>query len=128
MSELKDNANAGDSAEVTRLVEIGLYAAHTGQVAKARTLFEGLLKARPKLSSAKLGLALSYLVVNDFEKAEEGFKEVLAADPDHNEAQALLGLSFVLSGRGEEAKPILTKAAQGPEPGAELARNLLEGQ
>jgi Flp pilus assembly protein TadD len=126
VSELKDNEKVDDLAEVTRLVEIGLYAAHTGQVAKARALFEGLLKAKPKLSSAKLGLALSYLVVNEFEKAEEGFKEVLAIDPNHNEAQALLGLSMLLSGRVEEARPVLTKATEGPAPGAELARFLLD--
>ncbi|MDR2456377.1 MAG: tetratricopeptide repeat protein [Deltaproteobacteria bacterium] len=111
-----------------KLAEIGYFAAHAGQVSKARTIFEGLLQAAPNLTSAKLGLAFTYLVANEFPKAEEGIREALAADPANSEARALLGLCLALSGREAEAAPILSEAMSGTGPAAELARVLMTGK
>ncbi|MDR2441953.1 MAG: tetratricopeptide repeat protein [Deltaproteobacteria bacterium] len=132
MSDLKELAKNPDSLGkwpfLAILVELGLYAAHNGLVAKARNLFEGLIKATPNSVPVKLGLSFTYLVANEFDKAEVGIKEVLDAHPDHAEAQALLGLSVALSGNIEDAKPILAKAMKGTGPAAELAKFLMDGQ
>jgi thioredoxin-like negative regulator of GroEL len=131
VTELKDlaksPANLANWPELPALVEIGLFAAHTGQVAKAKALFEGLAQAGPELLPVKLGLAFVSLVTNDFEKAEAGLKEVLAKSPDHAEAKALLGLCLAISGRHAEAKPILEQVGALSGPAAELAKLLTSG-
>jgi tetratricopeptide (TPR) repeat protein len=124
----KEPGGIGRFPLTAKLAEIGYFAAHNGQVPKARRLFEGLLQAAPNLGSAKLGLAFTYLVANDFPKAEEGIREALAADPNNNEARALLGLCLALAGREAEAAPILTEAMNGSGPAAEMARVLMTGQ
>jgi tetratricopeptide (TPR) repeat protein len=123
----RDPAALAQWPDLAKLVEIGLFAAHSGQVARARALFEGLLQAVPNRVSAKVGLHLTELVVNDFAKAEDGLREVLAGHPDHAEAKALLGLCLALAGRTGEAGPVLGEVMAGSGPAAELARVLTTG-
>jgi tetratricopeptide (TPR) repeat protein len=129
MTEVKDlakNPAALDSwPPLPRLVEIGLYAAHSGKVSQALALFEGLLQAAPGLVRGRLGLAFSRLVVNEFDQAEAGLRAVLAESPDHPEAKAVLGLTLALSGRLDEAAGLLKGLGESGGPAAELARQLL---
>lgn len=91
-----------DQAEFSRLVDVGLAAAHLGDVARARDLFENLLRYKEH-APARIGLALTYLVVGDFDKAADILKdEVLASHPDDAEALALLGLAESFAGRSGE--------------------------
>ena len=115
-----------DWAPLPRLIEIGLYAVHSGRPAKAKSLFEGLLEASPGLIPAKIGLALVSLVTDQFEQAENGLREVLSLQPGHAEAKVFLGLALALSGRSGEAGPILEEAAKLDGPAADLARKLLD--
>jgi tetratricopeptide (TPR) repeat protein len=124
----QDPAALAQWPDLAKLVEIGLFAAHSGQVSRAWTLFEGLLKAAPDLVSAQVGLNLTRLVVNNFQGAEVGLREVLAEYPDHAEAKALLGLTLALAGRTGEAGAILEELKAGSGPAAELARVLTTGQ
>ena len=125
LSDLAQNpALLKDWAPRPRRVEIGLYAAHSGQPAQAKTLFEGLLRAFPDLVPAKIGLALVSLTTNQFEAAEKDLREIVSQNPGHAEAQVLLGLTLSLAGRLAEAGPILDVAAGLGGPAAELARRL----
>jgi Flp pilus assembly protein TadD len=124
----KNPAKLGEWPAIPKLVEIGLFGAHNGQMGGALALFQGLLQASPELIPAKLGMAFIDLVTNQFDKAEAAIREVLTKKPDHPEALALLGLDLALSGRQEEAEPILVEVAKGSGAAAELARFLLTGQ
>ncbi|MDR2366673.1 MAG: tetratricopeptide repeat protein [Deltaproteobacteria bacterium] len=132
MSDLKDLAKnpskLSDLPELPKIVEIGLFGAHTGQMSGAFNLFQGLLQASPDLIPAKLGMAFVDLVTNQFDRAETAIREVLSVKPDHAEAMALLGLDLALSGRQDEAEPILVEVSKGDGAAAELARFLLTGQ
>jgi tetratricopeptide (TPR) repeat protein len=126
--ELKDLPNNPQSLAnwpfTTKLVEVGLYGAHSGQVAAAKILFEGLLMAAPDLVRAKIGLAFTQLVTNDFEQAVASLKEIILQRPDDSEAEAILALALSLSGNFYEAEPILNKLEGSDGPAAELARQL----
>jgi cytochrome c-type biogenesis protein CcmH/NrfG len=97
-----------DTTQLTRLVDVGLAATHLGKPAQARALFENLLAYRPEHAPARIGLAFTYLVCNDFGKAEAILRdEVLAKKPQDVEALAFLGLALSFSGKFEEAARVL---------------------
>ena len=114
--------------QITRLLDIGVSACHSGAVYEARKIFDGLLKQRPGSAPALTGKALSHIVVDDFQEAEEILQQqILAKDPDDAEAKAMLGLCFLLSNRLDEARSILgTITGQGNASG-QLARDILAG-
>jgi thioredoxin-like negative regulator of GroEL len=71
-----------DETQLARLVDVGLAAAHLGKPGEARAIFENLLVYRPDHAPAKIGLAFTYLVCDDWEKAEAILRdEVLAKNP-----------------------------------------------
>lgn len=114
--------------QILRLQDIGVSACHTGAVHEARMIFDGLLALRPDNAAAHIGKALSHIVVDDFQTAEEALRDdFLAKHPDDPEASAVLGLCYILSGRPEEARAVLDKVAAGKDPSGQLARDLLAG-
>ena len=95
-------------AQLTRLMDIGLAAAHRGWPGPARDLFQGLLAYRPGHAPALIGLALTHMAVGELERAEAILRdEVLARRPEDAEAQALLGLTLAFGGRAAEAAAAL---------------------
>ncbi|GHU32814.1 hypothetical protein AGMMS50256_23580 [Betaproteobacteria bacterium] len=101
--------------ELSRLVEAGLAAAHRGEVARARALFENLLLYKD-FAPVHIGLALTYLVAGDFGQAETILKnDVLAANPADADALALLGLTLSFAGRVEEGAALFERV---PKEGA----------
>jgi Tfp pilus assembly protein PilF len=113
-----------ESRDIQRLQDIGLAGAHYGRPAESRAVFEGLLAYNPNLLSAKAGLALTYLVVNDFDTAQNLLKEILAVDPNHEESLVLLGLLGKLVGLDSLASEVFDKIKDGNSPAASLARDL----
>ncbi len=113
-------------SQIRRLLDIANAACHKGNAADARIIYDGVLALRPGFAPARIGMALSHIVVNEFEKSEELLKAVLEENPDDVDAQVMLGLCYVLAGRGEEAETVLTPVAEGREPASELASSLLE--
>ena len=66
-------------------------------------------------------------MVDDFDEADRRLKEeVLAAMPEDEDAQALLGLCYTLARRHGAAEAVLAPLAAGEGPRAELAAGLLE--
>jgi cytochrome c-type biogenesis protein CcmH/NrfG len=103
-----------DETQFARLVDVGLVAAHLGKPGEARRIFENLLAAKPGHAPAKIGLAFTHLVCNDFAKAEAILRdEVLAGNPQDAEALALLGLALSFGGKHEEAAQTLERVPAG---------------
>ncbi len=114
--------------QIVRLQDIGMAACHSGAVYEARQIFSGLLKLDPDNATARLGEALSHIVVGDFEVAEEMLsKQILGKDPENAEASAMLGLCYTLGGKFAEAREVLNKIEDSESPAGQLARDLLAG-
>ena len=115
------------NVEVTRLLDVANAGINKGQVALARTVYEGILAGRPDHAPTLISLALSHIAVSDFERADEILRDkVLTANPDDADALVYLGLSAKLAGRADEAAEILGRVPAGTTAG-ELAARLLEG-
>ena len=75
------------NAEVTRLLDVANAGINKGQIALARTVYEGILAGRPNHAPTLISLALSHIAVSDFEHADEILRDkVLAANPDDADA------------------------------------------
>jgi Flp pilus assembly protein TadD len=113
-----------DDTQLACVVDVGLAAAHLGRPGEARTIFENLLACKPEHASARIGLAFTYLVCNDFGKAEAILRdEVLAGNPRDAEALALLGLALGFDGKAEEAAAVLERVPAG-SPASRLVQTL----
>jgi Tfp pilus assembly protein PilF len=112
------------TVKLETILGVGLIGVHTGIIEPSRRLFEGLLAYQPELLSAKVGLGLSYLVINKFEDATKIFQEVLEKEPKHPEARVFLALNKSLNGEGDDG--IFDQLSKEIGPAAELAKNLLE--
>lgn len=110
-----------------RLLDIANAGCARGHVVPARVIYEGLLSLDPGMAPASIGLAMSHLVVNEFDASEKILRDtVLAADPSDQEARAVLGLCLTLAGQREAAEEVLAPLAREDGPRAELAATLLE--
>lgn len=81
----------------------------------------GVLALRPGFAPALMGKALSHIVVDDFDEAERLLKdEVLAAMPEDEDAQALLGLCYTLGEAARRSRSCACPAGRRrrPESGA----------
>jgi thioredoxin-like negative regulator of GroEL len=113
-----------DETQLARLVDVGLAAAHLGKPGEARAIFENLLVYRPEHAPARIGLAFTYLVCNDWEKTEAILRdEVLAKNPQDAEALALLGLALGFAGKAEESVKVLERVPAG-SPASPLVQAL----
>lgn len=93
-----------DNSKLSLLMEAGFLAAAMGMTAKAIVIFSALRLVRPDSEAPILGLALTFVNMGRFRDAgqllsEEGFKK----NPDSDLLRAMLGLTFQLAGREEEA-------------------------
>jgi Tfp pilus assembly protein PilF len=85
-----------------------------GRVPEARTLYQDQANARPGAVEPMLGLAKCDLLENRLVSAHKFLESVLACQPRHTEANALMGYVLVASGRPGEARPHLALALQDP--------------
>lgn len=114
------------ASDIQRLLDIANVGCHTGHVGQARTIYEGVLALKPGFAPARIGLAYSHLVIDEFDEAEIELKEILDANPADADALALLGLVYTLAGCQAPAEAILRPLATGQGARAELAENLLK--
>ena len=109
--------------QIVRLQDIGFSACHCGLVHEGRLIFDALLSLNPQSGPARLGKALSHLVVDEFSEAEKLLGEYLAEHPEDTEAEVLLGLCLGFSGRPNEARALL---AAKNYPAGTLAHEILD--
>lgn len=109
-------------SEITRLLDLANAACHHGYVLEGRIIFVGLLAAKPEHIPTMLGIAFSYIVVDDFAEAEKIITEgVLPLAPEDSDAKALLGLVYSMTQRKAEARELLWPLAQGEIEGSASA-------
>jgi thioredoxin-like negative regulator of GroEL len=113
-------------ANISRLLDIANAGCHKGCVADARSIYHAVLTEKPQLPAARIGMALSHIVVNEFDSAEQELNAVLERDANDADALAMLGLCFMLAGKKEEAEATLSPLAEQDSTQAQLARDLLE--
>ena len=112
--------------QILRLQDIGVSACHTGAVYEARKIFDGLLALRPDNAAVLIGKALSHIVVDEFQMAEEILRmRVLEKNPDDAEALTTLGLCYILGGHPEEARIVLGNVSGREGAAGQSARDLL---
>jgi tetratricopeptide (TPR) repeat protein len=102
-----------NGAQLAQLIDVGLAAAHLGKPGEARAIFENLLVYQPEHAPARIGLAFTHLVCNDFATAEFHLRKTLAQNPGDAEALALLGLTLGFGGKPEEAAKTLERVPAG---------------
>lgn len=114
-----------EHSQIARLLDIANAGCHRGLIQEARTIYENVLVLKPGHSPARIGLALSHLVIDEFEKAEEILREVLAENAVDAEARAMLGLCLTLAGKKDDAREYLDTLASEENESARLASSLL---
>lgn len=111
--------------QIQRLIDLANAACQKGFVDDARVMLDGVLALRPDCAPARIGLAFTHIVVDDFDGAVAILDDqVLARNPDDFDALALKGLAFMLAGRSDEARETLGRV---PEDAAasDMARAVL---
>ncbi len=113
-----------DDSDIALLLDIANLACHKGMPAEARTIVDGVLAVRPGFVPARITLAFSHLVVDDFDKALDILTPLLEQWPDDADARIMEGLAYLLPGRSSEAEEAF---AHIPEhcPQKHLAADLL---
>lgn len=83
-----------------------------GRFPDARTAFERWVELEPASIDARLGLALSHLMLQDREQAIAGFGEILQREPGNLKAHIALGETLLREGSLERARDHLERAAR----------------
>ena len=115
-----------EESQIVRLMDIANAGCHKGAVLEARTIYEAVLLLKPGHVPALIGQAMSHLVLNDFAKAEDMLRAVIAEHPDDADAKAMLGLCLSLAGRKEDAREVLEPLLDDTGSASALASSLLE--
>jgi len=97
-----------------------------GKVEEAITELHAVEASSPDLKGFDLELGTAYYKKSDYTKAIEYLKKATTADPGNNEAVQLLGLSYYLNGRPQEAIPLLENV-QGWLPRANVDASYILG-
>lgn len=115
MSELMDKKN------LSLLVETGFAACMQGKVLQARRIFENILDYKTS-TPAILGLAFTYLVVDDFDKGDNLLESL---DQNSDDVKAFKVFSLVLQRKVDEAYSLYENIENKDLPSAILAKNCL---
>ncbi len=116
-----------DDGDIALLLDIANLACHKGMPAEARTIVDGVLAVRPGFVPARITLAFSHLVVDDFDKALDILNPLLEQRPDDADARIMEGLTHLLAGRSrdaDEAFAHIPEHCPQKQLAAELARAL----
>ena len=105
-----------EEKDLRTLAELGFCAVSMGNMLPARTIFEGLLAARPGHEAPRMGLAMSHYMVNEFEAAEDILRGLMRDKPDFRLAGVHLALCLILADRKGEAVPLLQDAEKYEDP------------
>jgi tetratricopeptide (TPR) repeat protein len=86
-----------------------------GRLPQARGLYRALSDVRRDAAGPRVGMAKCDILDNDLPSARRCLEEALARDPQHCEANALMGYVLVEAGRPGEAAPHLALALKDPQ-------------
>lgn len=95
------------------LVEGGFTAVSHMEEDAALKLFHGAMALKPEHFAPKMGLAAVSLYKLETKRSTEILEEVIKEHPDNTRAMALLGISYLLSGKdGEKGEKLLKTAME----------------
>ncbi|EFY07565.1 tetratricopeptide repeat protein [Succinatimonas hippei] len=114
-----------EKEKISALIQIGFAGCAKGQIFQARRLFEGLLCADSELVGAKIGLAFSYIVVDDFDKADQILDELLVSHSDDADVKAMKVFSLALQKKSEEAKKLASSVDASQQSAYNLCQDAL---
>ncbi len=114
-----------EKEKISALIQIGFAGCAKGQIFQARRLFEGLLCADSELVGAKIGLAFSYIVVDDFDKADQILDEFLVSHSDDADVKAMKVFSLALQKKSEEAKKLASSVDASQQSAYNLCQDAL---
>lgn len=112
--------------QITRLLDIANAGCHRGMVAEARGIYDAVLTIREGFVPARIGMAVSHMVVNEFDEAEGLLRAVLDDRPGDADAAVYLGMTLYLAGRRDEAADVFRPLAESEGSAAALAKRMLE--
>ena len=114
-----------EKEKISALIQIGFAGCAKGQIFQARRLFEGLLCADSELVGAKIGLAFSYIVVDDFDQADQILDELLVSHSDDADVKAMKVFSLALQKKSEEAKKLASSVDASQQSAYNLCQDAL---
>lgn len=114
-----------EKEKISALIQIGFAGCAKGQIFQARRLFEGLLCADSELVGAKIGLAFSYIVVDDFDKADQILDDLLVSHSDDADVKAMKVFSLALQKKSEEAKELASSVDASQQSAYNLCQDAL---
>ena len=114
-----------EKEKISALIQIGFAGCAKGQIFQARRLFEGLLCSDSELVGAKIGLAFSYIVVDDFDKADQILDELLVSHSDDADVKAMKVFSLALQKKSEEAKKLASSVDASQQSAYNLCQDAL---
>ncbi|MCL1603324.1 tetratricopeptide repeat protein [Succinatimonas hippei] len=114
-----------EKEKISALIQLGFAGCAKGQIFQARRLFEGLLCADSELVGAKIGLAFSYIVVDDFDKADQILDELLVSHSDDADVKAMKVFSLSLQKKSEEAKKLASSVDASQQSAYNLCQDAL---
>lgn len=91
---------------------MGILYAEQGDLAKAREVYEKAVIADPRFTDAWMNLGAIKAQQGRFDEAISAFEQGLAYDPENGRLLFMLGSAYRDSGRPEQGKPYLDKAAR----------------
>ena len=115
-----------EEATLVRLMDIANAGCHNGMVLEARSIYNCVLLLKPGHIPARIGLALSHMVVGELPKAEAMLRDVVAEHASDADALSMLGFCLFLMKRNEEAAALLEPLKDAPDSAGSLARSLLQ--
>lgn len=110
--------------DVSLLLDIANMACHRGYPGEARTIIDGVLAIKPDFIPAKITLAYSHLVVDEFNMALDILDPIIAHSPTDADARLMQGLTLLLAKRNDEAATAFAAIPDGV-PQKSLAEELV---
>ncbi len=112
--------------QVERLIDVANVGCHHGYVFDARVIYESILASKPNFTPAKISLAFSHIVVDDFDNAKNLLTEIIGENDMDIDAKVMLGLCYLLAKEKELAHELLKPlSADTTTEAGKLAADLL---
>ncbi len=108
--------------DVGNLCQIAYIGCMYGDVLYARRIFEALLEYNPDMTVAKIGMAYSHLVVDEFTEGDELLQEL---DQENDDVLSMQAVSKVLQKDETEARYFYDRVKDKSSPSARFAEQML---
>jgi lipoprotein NlpI len=115
-----------EKSEIRMLINVAFAGCSRGYVSKAREIFSKLLEVYPDIAAAKVGLAFSYVVVDDFNRGDEILNSVLDADSSNDDARGFLVLSKFLQKNTDAVDTLMNEFVDKDSSGYKLAQSVID--